>query len=177
MEFLGHLESPKGISTGPKKTKAVKNWPTPTCVKEVRAFLGICSYYRCFIYRFSDVAKPPLKLTEKDQTFSWTEECLKAFETLKQKLTEAPILARPDFEKEFILDTNASDIAIAAVLSQNIDGKEHVIAFASKLLSKCERRYCVTSKELLAMVNYVKHFRHYLYGKKFILRTDHESLR
>ena len=177
VEFLGHLESPKGISTDPKKTKAVKNWPTPTCVKEVRAFLGICSYYRCFIYRFSDVAKPPLKLTEKDQTFSWTEECMKAFETLKQKLTEAPILARPDFEKEFILDTNASDIAIAAVLSQNIDGKEHVIAFASKLLSKCERRYCVTSKELLAMVNYVKHFRHYLYGKKFILRTDHESLR
>ena len=100
-----------------------------------------------------------------------------AFETLKQRLTEAPILAHPDFEKEFILDTDASDVAIAAVLSQKIDGKEHVIAYASKTLSKCERRYCVTRKELLAVVNYVRHFRHYLYGKKFTLRTDHGSLR
>ena len=85
---------------------------------------------------------------------------------LKQKLTEAPILAYPDFGKEFLLDTDASDVAIAAVLSQNIDGKEHVIAYASKRLSKCERWYCVTRKELLAVVNYVKHFRYYLYGKK-----------
>ena len=96
---------------------------------------------------------------------------------LKQKLTEAPILAHPDFKKEFILDTDTSDVAIAAVLSQKIDGKEHVIAYASKTLSKCERRYCVTRKELLAVVNYVKHFRHYLYGKRFTLHTDHGSLR
>ena len=162
----------------------MKNWPTPTCVKEVRSFLGICSYYRRFIYQFSDVAKPLHKLTEKGQTFSWTDECMQAFEMLKQKLemlkqklTEAPILAHPDFEKEFILDTDASDVAIAAVLSQKFDGKEHVIAYASKTLSKCERRYCVIRKELLAVVNYVKHFRHYLYGKRFTLRTDHGSLR
>ena len=157
----------------PKKTEAVKNRPTPTCVKEVRSFLGTCSYYRRFIYQFSDVAKPLHKLTEKGQTFSWTEECMKAFEMLKQKLTEVPILAHPDFGKEFILDTDARDVAIVAVLLQKIDEKEHLIAYASKTLSKCERRYCVTRKELLAVVNYVKHFRHYLYGKKFTLRTDH----
>ena len=177
VEFLGHVVSSDGIKTDPKKTEAVKNWPTPTCVKEVRSFLGICSYYRRFIYRFSDVAKPLHRLTEKGQAFVWTDECKMAFDTLKQKLTEAPILAHPDFEKEFILDTDASDVAIAAVLSQKIDGKEHVIAYASKTLSKCERRYCVTRKELLAVVNYVKHFRHYLYGKRFTLRTDHGSLR
>ena len=177
VEFLGHVVSSDGIKTDPKKTEAVKNWPTPTCVKEVRSFLGICSYYRRFIYRFSDVAKPLHRLTEKGQAFIWTDDCKMAFEALKQKLTEAPILAHPDFEKEFILDTDASDVAIAAVLSQKIDGKEHVIAYASKTLSKCERRYCVTRKELLAVVNYVRHFRHYLYGKKFTLRTDHGSLR
>ena len=177
VEFLGHVVSSDGIKTDPKKTEAVKNWPTPTCVKEVRSFLGICSYYRRFIYRFSDVAKPLHSLTEKGQKFVWTDECKMAFDTLKQNLTEAPILAHPDFEKEFILDTDASDVAIAAVLSQKIEGKEHVIAYASKTLSKCERRYCVTRKELLAVVNYVKHFRHYIYGKRFTLRTDHGSLR
>ena len=102
---------------------------------------------------------------------------MNAFVTLKQKLTEAPILAHPDFEKEFILDTDASDVSIAAVLSQKIDGKEHVIAYASRTLSQCEKQYCVIRKELLAVVNYVKHFRHYLYGKKLSLRTDHGSFR
>ena len=116
-------------------------------------------------------------VTERGQTFVWSEQCMNAFETLKKKLTEAPILAHPDFEAELILGTDASDVAIAAVLSQTIDGKEHIIAYASRTLSKCERQYCVTQKELLAVVNSAKHFRHYLYGKRFTLRTDHELLR
>ena len=177
VEFLGHVISAEGIRTDPKKTESIRNWPTPSCVKEVRSFLGLCSYYRRFIYQFSDIAKPLHALTEQQQTFIWSEECMNAFDTLKRKLTESPILAHPDFEKEFILDTDASDVAIAAVLSQVIEGREHVIAYASRTLNKHERQYCVTRKELLAVVNYVKYFRHYLYGKKFTLRTDHGSLR
>jgi hypothetical protein len=96
---------------------------------------------------------------------------------LKNRLVSSPILAHPDFWKKFILDTDASNEAIGAVLSQEIEGKERPIAFASRTLTKPERRYCVTRKELLAVVFYVKHFKHYLYGKQFIERTDHGSLR
>ena len=117
------------------------------------------------------------KLTEKSNKFVWTEECDEAFKSLKQNLVEAPILAHPDFSQSFILDCDASNDAIGGVLSQKINGDEHVIAYASRTLSKSERRYCVTRKELLALVHFVKYFRHYLYGKKFLVRTDHGSLR
>ena len=92
-------------------------------------------------------------------------------------LTTAPILAHPDFSQPFILDTDASDLAIGSVLSQKIDNKERVLAYASRTLSKAERKYCVTRKELLALVYFVKYFRHYLYGREFTVRTDHGSLR
>ena len=136
-----------------------------------------CSYYRRFIPNFAEVAKPLHQLTEKGQKFLWTDECNTAFERLKNRMVNSPILAHPDFTKPFVLDTDASDLAIGAVLSQRIDGQEHVIAYASRTLTKSERRYCVTKKELLALVHFVKYFRHYLYGKKFTIRTDHGSLR
>jgi len=177
VEFLGHIVTPDGIHTDPKKTEAIETWPEPKCVKDVRSFLGLCSYYRRFIFLFAEIAKPLHKLTEKGQKFKWSEECSEAFQTLKQKLTEAPLLAHPDFNEQFILDTDASHTAIGAVLSQKIDGVEHVIAYGSRTLSKSERKYCVTRKEMLALVHFVKHFRHYLYGKKFLLRTDHSSLK
>ncbi|MCG7879813.1 MAG: RNase H-like domain-containing protein, partial [Candidatus Thiodiazotropha endolucinida] len=177
VEFLGHIVTAQGIKTDPMKTETVRNWPVPKCVRDVRSFLGLCSYYRRFIFQFSEIAKPLHKLTEKGQAFVWTEECNTAFNTLKKKLTEAPILSHPDFQKPFILDTDASNVSIAAVLSQKVDGLEHVITYASRTLTKSARRYCVTRKELLAVVNYVKHFRHYLYGKQFLLRTDHGSLK
>ena len=177
VEFLGHIVSADGVQTDPKKTDAIKTWPRPECVRDVRSFLGLCSYYRRFIHQFAEIAKPLHKLTEKGRSFTWTDTCTKAFETLKQKLTESPILTHPDFSQPFILDTDASDVAIAAVLSQKIDGIEHAIAFASRTLSKSEKKYCVTRKELLALVHFVKYFKHYLYGKQFLLRTDHGSLR
>ena len=90
---------------------------------------------------------------------------------------KAPLLAHPDFSKAFILDTDASDTAIGAVLSQIHDGEERVITYTSRCLTKAERKYCVTRKELLAIVNFVKHFRHYLYGKPFVVRMDHSSLK
>ena len=177
VEYLGHIVSASGIKTDPKTIKAVRDWPEPNSVTELRSSIGLCSYYRRFILGFADIAKPLHRLTSKEEPFVWTSECSQAFEKLKNCLCEAPTLAHPDFTKEFILDTDASDFAIGAVLSQVFDGKERVIAYASKTLTKAERRYCVTRKELYALMHFVKYFRHYLYGKKFTIRTDHGSLR
>ena len=177
VEFLGHIISKDGIMTDPKKTECIKNWPEPRNVKEIRSFLGLCSYYRKFIFEFSEIAKPLHTLTEKNKTFQWTDKCQEAFSKLKEKLTSAPILAHPDFSKPFILDCDASNFAISGILSQEIDGQERVVVYASRTLSKSERKYCVTRKELLALVHFVKYFRHYLYGKPFTVRTDHSSLR
>ena len=177
VEYLGHIISEQGVSTDPKKIEAIKTWTEPTSVRELRSFLGLCSYYRRFIKGFATVAKPLTKLTHKNVKFVWTKECQEASDSLKHHLIQSPILAYPDFGKPFILDTDASDSGVGAVLSQMIDGEERVVAFASRTLSKTEQKYCVTRKELLAVVTYVKHFRHYLYGREFRVRTDHSSLR
>ena len=175
--YLGHVVSPDGIATDPAKTEKVVNWPIPTCQREVQQFLGLVSYYRRFIKGFATIAKPLHHLTEKTTPFQWTVQCQKSFDDLKQCLTTAPVLAFPDFSKPFILDTDASDTGIGAVLSQTDDnGREKVIAFASRTLSKPERRYCVTRKELLSVVTFIRHFRPFLLGHKFTLRTDHGSL-
>ena len=164
---MRHVISEAGIATDPEKTKIVESWPLPTNVKELRSFMEFCGYYRKFIQNFSKLAKCLHKLTEKGRKFEWTNECQSAFEELKNRLVSSPILAHSDFLKTFILDTDASNEAIGAVLSQEIDGKERPIAFASRTLTKPERRYCVTRKELLAVVFFVK---------QFIVRTDHGSL-
>ena len=177
VEYLGHIISEQGVSTDPKKIEAIKTWTEPTSVRELRSFLGLCSYYRRFIQGFATVAKPLTKLTHKNVKVVWTKECQEAFDSLKHHLIQSPILAYPDFGKPFILDTDASDSGVGAVLSQMIDGEERVVAFASRTLSKTEQKYCVTRKELLAVITYVKHFRHYLYGREFRVRTDHSSLR
>lgn len=177
VSYLGHIISKDGISTDPEKVRAVAEWPVPATVTELRSFLGLCSYYRRVIQNFAAVAKPLHRLTEKGRKFLWNKEAQEAFEVLRNKLITAPILALPDITKPFVLDTDASNEAIGAVLSQNIDGTERVIAYASRTLTKSERKYCVTRKELLAVVHFVKHYRHYLYGKRFLLRTDHGSLK
>ena len=175
--YLGHKVSGNGIEADPGKIESVTKWPTPSNVTDVRSFLGLCSYYRKFIEGFSEIAGPLNKLTQKKQPFIWNDECTEAFEKLKQRLTSAPILAYPDPSLDFILDTDACNISIGAVLSQVQDGKERVIAYGSKSLNKHERNYCVTRKEMYAVVYFVNHFKHYLYAKKFLLRTDHGSLR
>ena len=175
--YLGHLVSREGISTDPSKIDKVVNWPEPVSTKEVQQFLGFANYYRRFIQDFSQIAKPLHRLTERNCPFKWTAECQQSFDELKAKLTTAPVLAYPDYGKPFILDTDASDFGIGAVLSQKDDeGRERVVAFASRSLTKAERRYCVTRRELLAVVVFTQHFRPYLLGREFILRTDHGSL-
>lgn len=177
VQYLGHVVSDQGIQTDPDKIKAIKDWPNPCTVKEIRSFLGLCSYYRRFVPDFATIARPLIKLTEKNEEFIWTNDQEQAWEELKKRLTSAPILTYPDPDEEFILDTDASDQGIGAVLSQTINGEEKVIAYGSRVLTKQEKRYCVTRKELLAVVHFVKAYRHYLVGRKFTLRTDHASLR
>ncbi|GBN12405.1 Retrovirus-related Pol polyprotein from transposon 297, partial [Araneus ventricosus] len=175
--YLGHVISAEGVKTDPGKIKAVVDWPRPETIHDLRSFLGLCTYYRRFVKNFSTIARPLHKLTETKSNFNWTEECEKSFNSLKQALTSSPILTYPRTDKDFILDTDASNEGIGAVLSQNIGNEERVIAYFSKSLGKPERNYCVTRKELLAIVKSIEHFHHYLYGQKFLLRTDHASLR
>ena len=146
VSFLGHVVGSTGVACDPAKLEAVTEWKTPQSVTEVRSFLGLASYYQRFIMGFAKVAAPLTALTEKGCDFEWTESCENAFQTLKCKLVEAPILAYPSriLEDPFILDTDASDVGLGGVLSQVQDGQEKVIAYASKTLSKPQRQYCTT---------------------------------
>ena len=154
----------------------VAGWPTPTCLIELQGFLGLANYYRHFIHGYAEVAKPLHELSRKGHDFKWTKDCENAFSTLKMKLTSSPILAYPDSSKPLILDMDASNHSLGAVLSQIHDGKERVVCFDSRLLSEEERNYCVTRRELLAVVVFTNKFRFYLLGRPFRLRTDHSSL-
>ena len=176
VKFLGHVVSAKGVATCEEKVKAVKEWPVPINVKELKSFLGLASYYRRFIKSFGTISAPLNKLTQKAQRFNWSSEAQDAFDTLKDALTRAPILGFPNNSDPFILDCNASSFAISGVLSQVQDGTERVIAYFSKTLNKAQRQYCVTRRELLAIVESVKHFHQYIYGVKFTVRTDHGSI-
>ena len=177
VSFLGHIVSNHGVSTDPHKTKAISEWPIPRNVKDVRSFIGICSYYRRFVKDFAKVAKPLHQLTETNKQFVWTDECQSAFDELKLLLTTTPILSYPKEHGLFILDTDASGTGLGAVLSQVQNGEEKVISYYSKCFSKSERNYCVTRRELLAVVSAVKQYHHYLYGCNFLVRSDHGALR
>jgi hypothetical protein len=174
--FLGHIVSEEGVSTDPEKIKAVHSWPVPTSVKEMRSFLGLASYYRRFVEGFAKIARPLHKLCEKGIKFCWNEDANSAFETLKQALTSAPILAYPITGLSYIIDCDASDLAVGGVLSQVQNGHERVIAYMSKGLSKCEKNYCATRKELLAAVMASRTFHPYIYGQKTLLRTDNAAV-
>ena len=175
--FLGHVVSAEGVSTCPEKIATIRKWPVPRHLRDVRAFLGLASYYRKFIDDFAETALPLYELTQKHTTFEWTERCQQALDGLKNALTTAPVLAYPTKDGEYILDTDCSNSAMGAVLSQVQDGVERVILYFSKTLSKPETRYCVTRKELLAVIRGIQHCHSYLYGVHFKVRTDHSSLR
>ena len=165
------------IATDPGKFSKVAGWPVPTTVLEVQRFLGFASYYRRFIRNFAEIAKPLYQLTEQNFPFKWSTECQQCLEELKDRVTTTPVLAYTDYSRPFILDTDASDFGIGAVLAQHDDeGHERVVAFASRTLSKSERRYYVTQRELLAVVVFKQYVRPYLLGREFILRMDHGSL-
>jgi len=174
--FLGHVVLGAGIATDPEKTKVVTEWPVPRSVKEMRSFLGLAGYYRRFVKGFADIVAPLHALTKKDQPFLWTNGTQKAFEMLKKALISPPILAMPNDVDTFILDTDACNQTVGAVLSQVQDGIERVIAYASRTLDKREVNYCITRKELLAIVYSLKYFKQYLMGQSFKIRTGHAPL-
>ena len=165
--FLGHMVSVEGIATDPSKTDAVSKWPTPLSKKEVQLFVELANYYRRFVRIFVSTSKPLHRLMEKNVPFNWTMHCQNAFDELHKCLVSTSVLAYPDKNKRFILDTDVSDTGIGAVLSQISDeGSECVIAYAIRSLSRPEQRYCVTRKELLAVISFVQHFLQYLLGQE-----------
>jgi hypothetical protein len=176
VKYLGHVIDRKGVSPDPEKVQAVMSYPAPNNIKEVQSFLGLANYYRRFIGDYAMTARPLTRLLKKGATFSWSPECEKAFGALKRALAESPVLVYPDFEKKFILSTDASSFAVGAVLSQEIDGVEHPVAYASRQLNSAEANYTVSERELVAVVWAVQYFRCYLYGRKFTIYTDHAAL-
>ena len=177
VSFLGHRVSEQGISTDPEKVKSIRDWPQPRNVKELRSFLGLASYYRKFCQSFATICKPLHKLTEKNHKYDWTPECQSAFNNVKTMLTTAPVLGYPSTSGgHFSVDCDASNVGIGSVIHQLQNGKEIVIGYYSRCLSRAERKYCTTRKELLSVVEAVKHWHQYLYGQQFLIRSDHGSL-
>lgn len=181
LKFLGFLVSSKGVATDPKSIEPILNYKAPRNVEELRKWLGMTGYYRKWICSYSKLIHPLVTLTKKDQRWTWGKEQEDAFRAVKQRLITPPILAYPDFKKQFHLQTDASQCAIGAVLAQiqNVDGveKEVVIAYLSKHLSPTECRWSTIEKEMYSIVHAVKVFYPYLYGQRFYLWTDHQPLR
>ena len=178
VSFLGHIVSRAGIAADPSKTDKVVHWSTSTNRRQVQQFLGLVNYYQRFVAHFATLVKPLHCLTEKNARFKWTDACQEAFDAIRQQLSSPPLLSFPDFSRPFIVDTDASDVGIGSVLSQiQEDGAEHVIAYASRVLTKAERQYSVTRRELPAVIYSFDHFRQYLLGQPFLLRSDHGSLK
>ncbi|GJX70940.1 putative reverse transcriptase domain-containing protein [Tanacetum coccineum] len=172
VQFLGHMIDSEGIHVDPAKIESIKDWESPKTPTEIRQFLGLAGYYRRFIEGFSKIAKPMTKLTQKSVKFNWGEKEETAFQTLKQKLCSAPILALPEGSENFVVYCDASHKGLGAVLMQ----KEKVIAYASRQLKIHEKNYTTHDLELGAVVFALKMWRHYLYGTKCVVFTDHKSL-
>ena len=176
MPFLGHIVSRDWIQANPAKTSAVRQYPVPKSVTEVKSSLGLCSYYRRYVRDFAAIARPLHQLTEKTNEVHWQPEAQKVFEQPKDCLTSSPFLAFPSMKEPFILYTDASQCAIGAVLAQVQNGLEQVICYASKSLNKAQSRYSTTKRELLAIFIYTRHFQHYFLGRRFKIIRDHRAL-
>ena len=177
VEYLGHIVTKDGVRPDPRKIQAVRNYPTPRSVKEVRAFIGLAGYYRRHVRNFAEIAKPLTKLTKKDSPFEWGPEQQEAFVELKNELSQEPLLIYPDFSQPFIVACDASTKAVGAILSQVKDGAERPVAYCSRQLNSAESKYSITELELLAVIFAVKQFRCYLYGRQFKVYTDHRALK
>lgn len=178
LKYLGYIVSEKGLTTDPSKIVAINNFPTPKNVKEVRSFLGLASYYRRFIEKFSALARPLSQLTSSKVKFTWSNEAEAAFQSLKKALTSSPVLMVPDYKKPFFLHCDASGFGLgSAIVQKDDEGHEHPIAYYSRTLNKAESAYSTTERELLCVVESVMHFRHYIEGSHFTVVTDHESLK
>ncbi|XP_042038342.1 uncharacterized protein LOC121784247 [Salvia splendens] len=175
--LLGHKVSELGLEMDKAKIDVISKLPPPTNVKGIRSFLGHAGFYRRFIKDFSKIAKPLCNLLEKDAKFVFDDACLNAFELLKMKLVEAPIIVAPDWSKPFELMCDASDYAVGAVLGQRKDKILHAIYYASKVLNDAQLNYTLTEKEMLAVIFAVEKFCAYLLGTRVVVFTDHSTIK
>ena len=174
---LGHKISANGLEVDKAKISAIMELPPPTNVKGIRSFLGHARFYRRFIKDFSKISKPLCNLIQKGVEFTFTEECLKAFNLLKENLTDAPILIEPNWEQNFEIMCDASDYAVGPVLAQKREKIFRCIYYASKTLNEAQQNYTTTEKELLVVVFACDKFRSYILGSKVIVHTDHAALK
>lgn len=172
VSYLGHLVDYQGVQPDPAKIDAVSSWPSPASLKQLRAFLGLAGYYRKFVRNFAHIASPLTALLKKD-AFSWTTEAESSFQALKGALTHTPVLALPNFELPFVIDTDASGIGIGAVLTQN----GHPLAYFSKKLNPKMQAASTYERELFAVTEAVAKWRTYLLGNHFVIRTDQKSIK
>ena len=184
--YLGFIINVKGISPDPAKEEAIKSLPTPTCVREVRSFIGMCSYYRRFIPNFSEIAEPIIALTRKYARFTWSDQCQNGFDYLKQSLTVVPLLAYPDPNKPYTLYTDASNSCIGACLTQEMDSEEvflpnvkneKPIYCLSHKLSKTQCKWSTIEKEAFAIHYSLQKLDYYLHNAKFTIKTDQRPLK
>ena len=174
---LGHIVFERRIEVDKAKVEIISKLPPPNSVKQVHSSLGHASFYQCFIKDFSKISQPLYSLLAKDHPFEFTDECLVAYNILKNALTIAPIIKPPDWTLSFKIMCDTSDYAIGAVLGQKLNREPHVIYYASKTLSDAQMNYATTEKELLAVVFVLEKFRSYLLGSKVLIYSDHATLR
>lgn len=177
VRYLGFILNEEGVSVDSAKIEPILNYPPPKSVKDVRRLLGLAGFYQRFIENYSRIASPLSDLLKKSKgKFHWTKEADDALLQLKSALTSPPILSNPDFDQPFAIETDSSDLAVGAVLTQLIDGERRCIAFFSKKLSSTQKRYSATERECLAMLMAIDHFRHFVEATQFTIITDAMSL-
>lgn len=178
LEYLGHVISSEGVATNPQKTAKVRDWPVPKDKAQLNSFLRLAQYYSQFVKDFATIAAPLNALMQKAREFTWSPEAQHAFDALRTALCSTPVLSYPDPQGgPFVLDCDASNFAVGCCLSQVQNGEERLIAYHSETFNKAGRNYCITRKELYALVSGLRHFHPYLAGAPFIVRTDHAALK
>lgn len=178
VRYLGYIIGDGGIRTDPEKIVAIKQFPVPKNLKSLRSFMGLCGWYRKFVPNFASLSSALTDAMTTKRKFHLGEEALQAFEILKRKLSESPVLHSPEFTKPFFIHCDASKTGVGGVLVQlSAEGDECPIAFVSKKLNKAQQNYTVTEQECLAAIVCLKSFRAYVEGHEFTIVTDHASLK
>lgn len=177
VEFLSIIVSEHGLKVNAEKTEVIRAWPRPTSITKVRGFLGLASFFLRFIKNFTQIALPLTNLTKKGQSIiDWDDKCTEAMENFKTALTTSPVLTHPNFELPYKCPADASQYAIGGTLTQNVNGTEHVFAYFSRKLNDAQMDYSANDRELLGMIEFLKHFRCYLKEADFEIITDNQVL-